>query len=199
MPDPTPSPMRRRATVLALSAGGALLAGCTSDADQPTDPTNAVRPNSTAATASPGAAPATFNPCDGLVPERVSEELGAEVTMDDGSATSPRCAFNPAVEGGPVLDANYSLFPDGLDAVFASMTELDPDAVQKVDVPGADAARIVTDFDDQQLFLSGFVQNGDLIQTIDLVAPEPYDQQQLTRGVRLILGEFSKHALTDSP
>ena len=185
-----------RSAALVLVTASTLLAGCSGDADQPTDPTNPTSPTSTAEAE---AAPATFNPCDGLVSERVSEQLGAEVTMDDGSATSPRCTFNPAAEGGPVLDANYSLFPDGLDAVFSSMTELDPDAVQEVDVPGADAARIVTDFDDQQLFLSGFVQNGDLIQTIDLVAPEPYDQQQLTRGVRLILGEFSKHALTDSP
>lgn len=184
--------MRRRTAAVTLVAAGALFTGCSGDSTESKAPEAAV-------TADPEPSPAIFNPCDGLDAEQVSDALGVEVTMDDGSATSPRCAFNPGVEGAPVLDANYSLFPDGLDAVFASMTELDPEAVRKVDVAGADAARIVTDFDDQQLFLSGFVQNGDLIQTVDLVAPKPYDQQQLTRGVRLILGEFSKHAQTDSP
>ncbi len=173
-----------------LASTGVLLTGCTSDGPDPAAPTDA---------ASAQAAPEIFNPCDGLVAEEVAETLGAEVTMDDGSAASPRCALNPATQGGPVLDANYSIFPDGLDAVFAQMTDLDPGAVREIEVPGADAARIVTDFDESQLFLSGFVQNGDLIQTIDLVAPKPYDQQRLTRGVRLILGEFSAHAQEVGP
>lgn len=181
-------PMRNAALVMVIT--GTLLTGCSGDSTEPTSPTS---------TADTDPTPATFNPCDGLSAEQVSEELGVEVTMDDGSAASPRCAFNPGVEGAPVLDANYSLFPGGLDAVFSSLTELDRKAVQKVNVPGADAARIVTDFDDRQLFLSGFVQNGDLIQTIDLVAPQPYDQQQLTRGVRQILGDLSQYALTESP
>ena len=76
-----------------------------------------------------------------------------------------------------MIDANYMLFPEGLDAVFDAMTDLDPDDVRVVQVAGADAAKIVVDFDDRQLFVSGFVQNGDLIQTVDVVDPQPYDAQ----------------------
>lgn len=177
--------MRRNHVAAVMIAAGSVLAGCSSD--------EVVAPE-----APPSAAPATYNPCDGLVPEQVEATLGVDLTMDDGSENFTRCAFNPDLEGGPVLDANYSIFPDGLDAVFDSMS-VDPEAVREVAVAGADAARIVVDSDGTQLFLSGFVQNGELIQTLDLVAPEPYDEQKLIRGVRLILGELSAHALDDPP
>ena len=59
---------------------------------------------------------------------------------------------------------------------------------------GADAAKIVVDFDDRQLFVSGFVQNGDLIQTVDVVDPQPYDSTGVVRGVRSVLAEFSAAA-----
>ena len=74
------------------------------------------------------------------------------------------------------------------------MTDLDPDDVREVQVAGADAARIVVDFDDRQLFVSGFVQNGDLIQTVDVIDPQPYESSRVVRGVRSLLAEFSAAA-----
>jgi hypothetical protein len=91
------------------------------------------------------------------------------------------------------------LFPEGLDAVFETMTELDPEDVREVRVPRADAARIVVDFDNRQLFVSGFVQNDDLIQTVDVVDPLPYDEARVVRAVRSILVKFSAAAPSRTP
>ncbi len=146
--------------------------------------------------AQPTATPteALWNPCDALDLDDVAAWFGGEFTEEVGTATAPLCAFTPEVEGGPAVDANYLLVAGGLDAVFESMTDLDPDDVADVAVPGADAAKVVVDFDDSQLFVSGFVQNDDLIQTVDVVDPTPYDKVQVVRAVRSILADFSAAA-----
>ncbi len=135
-----------------------------------------------------------FNPCAGLDVAGVSELLGTDLRMDAGTPASPTCSFTPAEEGGPALDANYLLLPGGLDEVFASMGGLDPDDVSTVAVPGADDARVVVDFDDRQLFVTGFVQDGDLIQTVDVVDPQPYDRARVVRAVRRLLVLLSQAA-----
>ncbi len=164
-----------------------LLSGCGGDSEAPKAPASPPP----AQESSPSE---VFNPCDGLDPARVESLLGTSLIMDDGAAGSPRCAFAPGEEGGPVLDANYSIYPDGLDAAFASMSGLDPDDVREVEVRGADAARIVTDFDDRQLFVSGFVQTGEVITTLDVVDPAPYDEPQTVRAVRGLLADLAAHA-----
>ena len=166
---------------VALVAALFLLAACSGDDDP---------------TAQPTATPteALWNPCNALDLDDVSAWFGGEFTEEVGTATAPICAFTPTAEGGPAVDANYLLVPGGLDAVFESMTDLDPDDVADVAVPGADAAKVVVDFDDTQLFVTGFVQNDDLIQTVDVVDPKPYDQQRVVRSVRSILARFSAAA-----
>jgi hypothetical protein len=134
-----------------------------------------------------------WNPCDALELSAVSDWFGGDYTKDSGTLSAPRCTFTPATDGDPVIDANYQPFPGGLDAVFESM-DIDPDDVREVEVAGADAARIVVDFDDRQLFVSGFVQNGDLIQTVDVIDPQPYETSVVVRGVRSVLAEFSAAA-----
>lgn len=166
---------------LAALAVGLLLAGCSDPGTPQTQP-------------SPSATEAPWNPCDGLVASQVAATLGVEMTMETGPAAEPVCRLTPADEGGPAVDANYMLFPDGLAAAFESMTGLDPDDVREVAVQGADDARIVVDFTAEELLVSGFVQNGDLIQTVDVVDPQPYDRARNVRAVRLILGELSDHA-----
>ncbi|MEJ7832837.1 MAG: hypothetical protein WKF79_07995 [Nocardioides sp.] len=143
----------------------------------------------------PSATEAVWNPCDGLIASQVAATFDVEMTMETGTPAEPVCRFTPAGEGDPAVDANYMLFPDGLDAAFESMTGLDPDDVRRVAVAGADDARIVVDFTDEELLVSGFVQNGDLVQTVDVVDPQPYDQARNVRAVRLILGEFAAHAV----
>ena len=46
----------------------------------------------------------------------------------------------------------------------------------------------------QQLYVSGFVQNGDLIQTVDAVDPKPFDRRRVVGAVTWALGELSAHA-----
>jgi hypothetical protein len=166
--------------VLATLAVLTLLSSCSGD-DEPPAPS-----------ATPTAV--TWNPCDALDLAEVSAWFDGGFTKDAGTPEAPACTFTPAADGGPVIDANYMLFPDGLDAAFDAIRGLDPDDVRPVKVPGADAARVVVDFDDSQLFVSGFVQNGDLIQTVDVVDPLPYDQAAVVRGVRSVLASFSAAA-----
>lgn len=177
--------MRGRHSPLALALGLAvapllLLTACSGDDPAP----------------DPSATPteALWNPCNALDLAQVSTWFDARFNLDSGTPAAPVCTFTPSAEGGPVVDANYLLFPDGLEAIFDSMTELDPDDVRPVQVPGADAARVVVDFDDSQLFVSGFVQNDDLIQTVDVVDPKPYDETRSVRAVRSILAAFSAAA-----
>ena len=124
----------------------------------------------------------------------MSRLLDADLRLNAGTPEAPICSLTPTEDGGPVVDANYQLVSLGLDAIFDSMSDLDPDDVTTVPVPGADDARIVVDFDDQQLYVSGFVQDGDLIQTVDVVDPQPYDRDRVVRAVRQILRLFSDAA-----
>lgn len=135
-----------------------------------------------------------WNPCDSLEVAEVSGWFGGSYAKDAGTPEALACTFTPDAEGAPVIDANYQLFDTGLDVLFDAMTGLDPDDVTDVRVPGADAAKVVVDFDDSQLFVSGFVQNDDLIQTVDVIDPLPYDRARVVRGVRSMLAEFSAAA-----
>ena len=164
-------------TAFAAVAALLLLAACSGDGEPPPP--------------SPSPTEALWNPCNSLDLDEVSTWFDVGFTKHAGTPQTPVCTFTPDDEGGPVVDANYMVFAEGLDALFDSMTGLDPDDVREIRVPGADAARVVVDFDDRQLFVSGSVQNGDLIQTVDVVDPRPYDEARVVRAVRSILAEFS--------
>src|SRR5690606_8760545 len=140
-------PERRTAAVVALALLPALLAaGCGDDGSGPPPP-------------APSATEALWNPCDALDADAVGRRLGATVTEDDGTPTAPRCAFTPEVEGEPVVDANYQIFPEGLDAAWRTMGRPRTATVTRPRVAGADSTRLVVDTDHAQLYVSGFVQN----------------------------------------
>lgn len=134
-----------------------------------------------------------WNPCDGLSPEGVGEVLGAQVTMDAGRPAAPRCAFTPAEEGGAAIDANYVLFPAGLDEAWDTMGALDG-TVTNPPIAGADDARMVVNVQEGSLLVTGFVQNADLIQVVNLVDPAPYDRAVGLRAVRQVMTDLSAHA-----
>ncbi len=171
-------PDRRTAAWLVALALALPLAGCGGDDEGPPP-------------AAPTPTEALWNPCDALDAKEVGRELGATVTEDDGTPTAPRCAFTPELDGDPVVDANYQIFPEGLDEAWRTMGRPKGARVTRPRVPGADATRLVVDSDHAQLYVSGFVQNGDIIQTVDAVDPRPFDRARLSRAVVWALGELS--------
>ena len=144
--------------------------------------------------AAPSPTEALWNPCDALDEKGVSRAFGTSAAEDAGTATSPSCSFRPKADGDPVVDANYLLFPEGLDAAWETMGRSETATVTTPKVRGADDTRLVVDSDAQQLYVSGFVQNGDLIQTVDAVDPKPFDRRQVVDAVTWALGELSDHA-----
>lgn len=172
--------MRSRRTAWAIVVALPLLAGCSGDDGPPP--------------AAPSPTEALWNPCDALDGRGVERAFGGRVTEENGTPTSPVCSFTPQTEGDPVLDANYVLFPAGLDAAWETMGRSETATVTSPRVRGADDTRLVVDSDEDQLYVSGFVQNGDLIQTVDAVDPEPYDRRRLERAVTWALGQLSDHA-----
>lgn len=168
----------RAAWVLALALP--LLAGCSGDDGPPP--------------AAPSPTEALWNPCDALDAEGIEREFGARVTEENGTPTSPVCSFSPRTEGDPVVDANYVLFPAGLEAAWESMGRSETATVTTPKVRGADDTRLVVETGEGQIFVSGFVQNGDLIHTVDAVDRRPYDRRRLERAVAWALARLSAHA-----
>lgn len=172
----------RRPGLLLAVAGLLALAACSEGEDPATQP-------------APSATPALWSPCDGLDTRQVDRALGISSSEpSDGGGTAATCRFTPRTEGGPVLDANYLLFPDGLDAAWQTMGDFEGATVTEPDVAGADDARLVVTADADQLYVSGFVQNGELIQTVDVVDPQPYSRSEVSGGVRQVLAQLSEHA-----
>ncbi|HWM74872.1 MAG TPA: hypothetical protein VNQ53_14080 [Nocardioides sp.] len=171
---------RRTAVWLLALALPLAVAGCGDDGGPPP--------------AAPSPTEALWNPCDALDAKGVGRAFGTSATEADGTATSPSCSFSPRTTGDPVVDANYVLFPEGLDAAWETMGRSETAVVTSPKVPGADDTRLVVHSDAHQLYVSGFVQNGDLIQTVDAVDPKPFDRDRAVTAVTWALGRLSAHA-----
>ena len=179
--------MRARASVVAVLAAAALT-GCSSSDDAPT-----VDPSQAASAAAVG-----WSPCDGVDAAEVGRFTGEEMTEQTGTADAPRCTFAPAVKGGPAFDVNYLWFDGGLTEALDSMGKV-PGVVTDVDVPGADAARIVVHARRPAIFVTGFVQSGGLVQSINAVQLKPYDEQAVVDATTKLLGALVREAPTESP
>lgn len=143
----------------------------------------------------PSDSPPLWNPCDALSTDFVLEHFGATTTKYAGTATAPECRFAPATGSGePVLTANYTLFSGTLDEFWTQMGQTDEADVREPEVPGADAARIVVAAEEDQLYVTGFVQNGALFEVVNVVDPAPYDKEKVVLGTRATLVALSAHA-----
>lgn len=174
MPD-----LRPLAPLLAVAA---LVAGCGNDdvGAKPDLPTET---------------PALWNPCDALDVAFVKAQFGATTTKNAGTPTAPDCRFAPAKGSGqPALSANYQLFSGTLEEFWKRMGQPADADVRDPKVPGADAARIVVSAEKDQLYVTGFVQNGALFEVVNLVDPLPYDEARAVRGVTATLARLSAHA-----
>lgn len=183
MPDLPDLPgLRRTALVLALLPALALTA-CGGDDEVGPKPDL------------PTETPALWNPCDALDAAFVQEQFGVAATEHAGTPTKPECRFTPAEgSGDPVVTANYLLFPGTLEQAWRTMGQQDDADVRTPTVDRADDARVVVNATKEQLYVTGFVQNGDLIQQVDVVDPAPYDEKRVVRGVVATLTALSTHA-----
>ncbi|MCX6398606.1 MAG: hypothetical protein NTX33_01580 [Propionibacteriales bacterium] len=143
----------------------------------------------------PSETPALWNPCDALDATFVKKHFGSDTTENAGTPTSPECRFAPAKDSGDAaLTANYQLFGGTLDEFWDQMGVPATADVRKPAVPGADDARIVVDAAKDQLYVTGFLQNGNLFEVVNLVDPAPYDEKRAVRGVEATLTSLSAHA-----
>lgn len=176
-------PSRTLAAALPLSAVVMLLlAGCGDDGvgAKPEPPTET---------------PALWNPCDALTTAFIDKQFGATTTKYAGTPSAPECRFAPAEGSGePALTANYQLFAGTLDEFFDQMGQTEEADVREPEVPGADDARIVVAADKDQLYVTGFVQNGALFELVNVVDPAPYDEERAVRGTEATLAALSAHA-----
>ena len=135
----------------------------------------------------------TWNPCADLSAGPVGRALGARVTKATGTADTPRCAFLPAAEGGPTLNVTYTWFDGGFERAWQSMGELDG-TVREVDLSGADHARLVVSTRKEAVLVTGFVQTGDLIETVNAAALAPYDRAAVTAATTNVMATLVEHA-----
>ncbi|WP_372727770.1 hypothetical protein [Nocardioides sp.] len=161
-----------------------LLAGCSSEAD----PAARVPP---AADPTPSGDAAAFNPCDGLSAEEVSRALESDVRKETGSDALARCAFLPVVEGGPTLNVTYLVWDGSLEEAFDAMGDLDGQ-VSELDLPRADAARLVVNAGDEAVLVTGFVQVGDVIETVNAIQLAPYDADRMARATTTVLTRLAR-------
>ena len=143
----------------------------------------------------PDETPALWNPCDVLDPGFIEHTFGAVAEEENGEPTEPECRFVPTEDGAPAVSANYLLFAGTLEEAWKTM-DISPDAESTSPrIAGADEARIVVNADGKDLGVTGFVANGDLIQSVNVVDPAPYDERQVLAGVRTTLTVLSRHAV----
>ena len=138
-----------------------------------------------------------WSPCDGLTAASVSDLVGAPVKEDNGTADAPRCTFTPVAKGGAAYDVSYLWFDGGLDAALDAMGATGAQ-LRKVDVEGAEAARLVVSPSKSGLLVTGFVQTKGLVQSVNAAQLAPYDRKQVVAGTRALLAELAEHAPTSA-
>jgi hypothetical protein len=184
---------RRLALLCAtLLVGGASLAACGSDADPSADSSAAAGGASASASTSASAWP-DFDPCDGLDAGPVSRALGWKLKVDRGTKANPRCALVPVKKGGPTYQLNYQWFPDGLEAAFDTI-KIPAGTVSRPKVPGTDAVRLIEQPSKSAYAVTGFIQNGALVQNLNGLALKPYDAAKVRKAALVLLGEMSANA-----
>jgi hypothetical protein len=162
------------------------LVACGGNSSPKTAPASS--PTSSAASAHP-----SFDPCDRLDPAPVARALGSALRVDRGRTGAARCALLPVKQGAPTFQLNYLWFSGGLDAAFKTI-KIPAGTVTSPKVPGADSARLIVQQTPRALYISAFVQNGDLIQSLNGLALRPYDAGRMRRAALVLLDQLSAHA-----
>lgn len=195
--------MTRRTTSSLLAALVLALAGALTGCGSGSSSSGSSGDSSAGSSAEPSTGPSAsaqrpaFDPCDGLRAGPVSRALGWDLEIDRGTKSAARCALIPRKKGGPTYALNYLWFGGGLDAAFDTM-KIPAGTVTKPHVPGADAARLIVQRTRKAYYVSGFIQNGDLIQSLNGIALKPYDAAKVRRAAVVLLGEMAANAPSDA-
>ena len=144
--------------------------------------------------AAPSPTEALWNPCDALDAKGVGQAFGASATEHAGTADVAVVLVPAEVRRRPGRGRQLRAVPRGPGRGLGDLGRSETATVTTPKVRGADDTRLVVDSDAQQLYVSGFVQNGDLIQTVDAVDPKPFDRRRVVDAVTWALGELSAHA-----
>ncbi|SDK03992.1 hypothetical protein SAMN05428985_102391 [Nocardioides sp. YR527] len=166
----------------------ALLSLAACGAEDPADPAAAA-----SASASGDASKETFNPCDGLDIAPVEKALGAQLRVEKGTSAAPRCALLPEESGGTAYELNYLPFDGTLAEAWKTM-DVKSKEVSEPEVKGAEDARLVKQQGVNSYAVTGFVQNGTLIQSFNSVDLEPYDGDAMDRAAQALLEQLSANA-----
>lgn len=134
-----------------------------------------------------------WSPCDGVTAAEVSRIAGEPMVAQTGTTEQPRCAFTPETEGGPAFDVNYLSFDGGLDAALDAMGGASS-RLRSVPVPGADAARVAVRERESGILVTGFVQTGGLVQSVNAVHLAPYDKDALVTSTTELLAALVREA-----
>ncbi|NGN92217.1 hypothetical protein G5C66_05620 [Nocardioides sp. KC13] len=148
---------------------------------------------SASASGSDHSAQETFNPCDGLDIAPVEKALGAQLRVEKGTSAAPRCALLPEESGGTAYELNYLPFKGTLADAWKTM-DVQSGEVSEPEVSGADDARLVKQQGVSSYAVTGFVQNGALIQSFNSVDLEPYDGKAMDRAAQALLEQLSANA-----
>ncbi len=149
----------------------------------------------------PSETPALWNPCDALDVAFVKAEFAVDAVKHTGTPTKSECRFTPVsassgASGGAdaIVTANYLLFPGKLADAWQKMGQSADADVRTPAIASADDARIVVNATNKQLYVTGFVQNGTLIQQVDVVDPKPYAEKRIVSAVEATLTRLSERA-----
>ena len=66
--------------------------------------------------------------------------------------------------------------------------------MSEIQVPGADAARLVVQADKDAVLVTGFVQTAGLVQSVNAVQPDPYDEQAVVDATTELLTVLVREA-----
>lgn len=135
----------------------------------------------------------TVQPCDELDPAAISTTLGTTVRIDTGTTAAPVCFLRPSAADGAAFDLNYQWFyVDGLNAYFKS-AKLPAGKLSDVKIPRADAAKLIVNRTKKAYQVTGYVQNGALVQSVN-GAGAPKDAARILAATKLILTQLSAKA-----
>lgn len=183
MPVPRPSP---RASLVAGVLVAATLTACGGDPEPTPEP----------AAGTTSLAPA-WNPCTGLDTAAVTAAFDTGFTVRRGTPDTPTCTFAPPSDGDPAVDVNYQAYIGSLTELLTTFgVEVEPGrtSVTTPTITGADDARVITVVDDDTLLMTGFVQNGRLVQIVNVLDPTPFDRPALTASLETLMAQVAANA-----